>query len=70
MAKLTLNAAKLPKFEAINRNREIVVAENDGGKRFRPMATFKASVILRMRSLTQGHRLFWRITPFILIVAP
>jgi len=50
-----------------------VVAEYDGGKRL--TAVFKTDVISRMRrelmwSLTHGYRLFWRITPFTLIVAP
>ena len=45
--KIALNAVKLPKFEAVNAQREIVVAENDGGKTF--TSSFKADVILRMR---------------------
>jgi len=60
--KIALNAVNLPKFEAFN-----------GGKRF--TATFQAAMILCMRqravwSWTQGHTLFWRITPFVLIIAP
>ena len=43
--KVVLNAVTLPKFEAIQG--EIVVAENDDGKKF--TATFNADVILRMR---------------------
>ena len=42
MAKITLNAVRLPKFEPVN-----VVAELDHVKRF--TATFRAGVILRMR---------------------
>jgi len=42
--KNALNAVRLPKFEAVNG--EIVVAENDGGKRF--TATFNTDVILHM----------------------
>ena len=42
MAKIALNAVRLPKFEPV-----IVVAEKDHGKRF--TATFQAGVILRMR---------------------
>jgi len=41
--KIALNAVRLPKFEPV-----IVVAEKDDGKRF--TATFRAGVILRMRS--------------------
>ena len=42
MAKIALNAVRLPKFEPV-----IVVAEKDYGKRF--TATSRAGVILRMR---------------------
>jgi len=44
--KISLSAIRLAKFEAIN-GREIVVAENDGGKRFTAM--FNTDVILHMR---------------------
>ena len=40
--KIALNAVRLPKFEPVNG--KIVVAENDGGKRF--TATLNADVIL------------------------
>ena len=41
MAKIALNAVRLPKFEPV-----IVIAERDHGKRF--TATFRAGVILHM----------------------
>jgi len=45
--KSALNAVRVPKFE-----RDIVVAEKDHGKRF--TATFRASVIWRMRRELRG----------------
>ena len=45
VAKIAVNAVKLPKFEVVNG--KIVVAKNDDGKRF--TATFKVDVILRTR---------------------
>ena len=47
VAKIALNAVRLPKFEPV-----IVVAEKDDGKRF--TATFRAGVILRMRRELRG----------------
>ena len=44
---IALNAVRLPKFEPV-----IVVAEKDHGKRF--TATFRVSVILRMRREQRG----------------
>jgi len=45
--KIALNAVRLPKFEQV-----IVVAEKDDGKRF--TATFRAGVILRIRTELRG----------------
>ena len=47
MAKIALNAVRLPKFEPV-----IVVAEKDHDKRF--TATFRSDVILRMRRELRG----------------
>jgi len=51
MAKIVLNAVRLPKFEPVT-GRDIVVAEKDHGKRF--TATFRVGVILRMRRELRG----------------
>ena len=70
MPKIALNAVRLPKFEAVNGKSwspTTMVVEDYGNV---PGWSDFAHAQRAAWSLTQGHTLFWQITPFTFIAAP
>jgi len=69
MAKIALNAVRSPKFEPVNGKsspRKMMVKIYGNIPGWRDFAHAQRAAW----SLTQGHTLFFQITPFIFIVAP
>jgi len=70
MAKNCINIVKLPKFAAVNGKswspRTMLVKDLRQRSGWRDFAHAQRAAW----SLTQGHTLFWQITPFIFIIAP